>query len=73
MTTPATITLPDWPDEPHTVGDKDCEVNWCGGHYPRPCDETDDCPGLIHAAFGDENRDGDYWLFTKCDICGESD
>ncbi len=22
---------------------------------------------------GDENSDGDYWLFTKCDTCGESE
>jgi hypothetical protein len=71
---PQTITLPDWPDEPHTVGDLDCTEGWCAGdsgYYPRPCD-GDNCPGLVHAAFGDENADGDYWLFTKCDVCGES-
>ena len=51
----------------HQVGKKDCEDCW--GNYPKDCE----CGGLIHAAFGDENSDGDYWLYTKCDKCGESE
>jgi hypothetical protein len=30
------------------------------------------CPGLIHASFGDEMEDG-YWLYTRCDVCGEAE
>jgi hypothetical protein len=68
-----TITLPEWPDDPHIVGNANCYDGWCGGSYPRPCNSTEGCTGLIHAAFGDENSDGDYWLHTKCDVCGESE
>lgn len=74
MSEPRTITLPEWPDELHIVGDESCEQGWCGGSrrdYPHPCENEDG--GLVHAAFGDENADGDYWLFTQCDICGESE
>ena len=55
----------------HVVGDADCKSGWCGGisGYPKPCP----CGGLIHADFGDENYDGDYWLHTKCDRCGRSE
>lgn len=53
----------------HIKGDKECTEGWCGGlsGYPKVCS----CGGLIHADFGDENGDGDYWLYTKCDTCGE--
>jgi len=50
----------------HEIGDKDCCEGWCGNAYPEKCE----CGGLIHADFGDENSDGDYWLHTKCDQCG---
>lgn len=50
----------------HYVGDKECSGCWDG--YPKPCS----CGGLIHACFGDENYDGDYWLYYKCDMCGET-
>ncbi|HDY86908.1 MAG TPA: hypothetical protein ENH82_02195 [bacterium] len=60
----------------HIVGDKECGEGWCHGKnqspgftYPKKCF----CGGLIHADFGDENGDGDYWLHTKCDKCGESE
>jgi hypothetical protein len=53
----------------HAVGDVACAESYCGGNYPKPCE----CGGLIHADFGDENWDGDYWLYTKCDRCGESE
>ncbi len=51
----------------HIIGDKKCGECWSG--YPRECE----CGGLIHASFGDENYDCDYWLYTKCDKCGESE
>lgn len=52
----------------HEIGNADCCEGWCDGStYPKPCP----CGGLIHADFGDENYDGDYWLHTKCDRCGE--
>lgn len=53
----------------HEIGDEACCEGWCAGRsgaYPKPCA----CGGLIHADFGDENEDG-YWLYTKCDKCGE--
>lgn len=53
----------------HVIGNDRCCEGWCGGHgYPKPCS----CGGLIHADFGDEGFDG-YWLYTKCDTCGESE
>lgn len=52
--------------EPHPVG-SDCDECW-GDSYPKTCE----CGGNIHAVFGDENWDG-YWLYTKCDRCGESE
>lgn len=55
----------------HTIGDTECGEGWCGVDYPKPCEY--DCGGLVHADFGDENADGDYWLYTKCDECGESE
>lgn len=56
----------------HAVGDFDCKQGWCGDSingYPRKCD----CGGLVHAEFGDEDWDGDYWLITKCDTCREQE
>ena len=57
-------------DSEHSIGDQDCESCW--SEYPKECDAKE-CSGLIHAIFGDENWDMDYWLYTKCDICGESE
>lgn len=51
----------------HRRGNKDCTEGWCGNAYPKPCS----CGGLIHADFGDEDADCNYWLWTKCDRCGE--
>ena len=51
----------------HEVGDRKCGEGWCGRDYPRPCV----CGGLIHADFGDEDRDCNYWLYLKCDRCGD--
>lgn len=54
----------------HIRGNKECTEGWCSSsEYPKECE----CGGLIHADFGDENADGDYWLYTKCDKCGESE
>ncbi len=54
----------------HIIGDENCSVGWCGDTtgYPKPCQ----CGGFIHADWGDENSDGDYWLYEKCDQCGEN-
>ena len=49
----------------HVKGDKDCDGCWAG--YPKECE----CGGLVHAEFGDENFDGDYWLIYLCDRCGD--
>lgn len=58
-------------NQEHVVGNADCSVGWCGTkQYPKPCDNQG-CTGLVHANFGDENSDGDYWLYTQCDVCGE--
>lgn len=53
----------------HEVGNHECEEGWCndGDSYPIECS----CGGLIHADFGDEDSDCNYWLYTKCDKCGE--
>jgi hypothetical protein len=52
----------------HKVGDKRCPECF-GSAWPVPCK----CGGEIHSEFGDENSDGDYWLYTACDQCGEPD
>lgn len=57
------------PENDHPIGDADCPTCW--PNYPRPCARG--CPGLVHAEFGDENADCEYWLYTKCDVCGESE
>lgn len=53
----------------HIVGNEDCEEGFCGCRcdYPRKCT----CGGLIHAEFGDEDADCNFWLYTRCDKCGE--
>lgn len=56
-------------DYEHITGNINCEEGWCGGSsgYPKKCE----CGGLIHADFGDEDCNGEYWLYTKCDRCGK--
>ena len=62
------IVLPEH-DAHHLIGNKDCKEDWCGSHgYPELCK----CGGLIHAAFGDENYDCEYWLYEECDRCGQN-
>lgn len=63
---PAVMLLGDGQDR-HAVGAEDCAACWRG--YPEVCD----CGGLIHASYGDESASGDYWLYTRCDRCGESE
>ena len=48
----------------HVENDEHCDGCWSG--YPRKCE----CGGLIHAEFGDENYDMDYYLIYYCDKCG---
>lgn len=73
MTEPATFAFDSEGLEiEHTVGDRECTDGWCGSEYPKPCEEPG-CSGLVHANFGDENADGDYWVHTKCDVCGEGE
>lgn len=50
----------------HDGGLDNCRACWEG--YPKICE----CGGLVHADFGDENENGDYWLTKQCDNCGES-
>ena len=54
--------------DPHPSGDADCPRCWT--YYPQI---HAGCGGLMHAEFGDENADCDYWLYTKCDICGDAE
>lgn len=59
-------------DYEHDRRDPTCAAGWCSGEYgsfPAPC-ENEGCPGLVHADFGNENSDGDYWLHAECDTCG---
>ena len=52
----------------HKIGDKDCSMGWCSCiGWPHKCE----CGGLIHAEFGDEDMEGNYYLITVCDKCGE--
>jgi hypothetical protein len=61
------MPLGDSGDE-HIVGAPKCLACWAD--YPKAC-EQEGCTGLVHASFGDENADCEYWLYTKCDVCGE--
>jgi hypothetical protein len=54
-------------DTEHTVGDHDCPA--CPENYPEPCR----CGGLMHAAVGDEDLEGNPTLITACDVCGRSE
>ena len=53
----------------HVVCDEKCNVEWCDGGttYPKKCK----CGGLIHAEFGDEDSDCNYYIIMKCDTCGD--
>lgn len=71
MDTNKFIILPESYNQ-HIVGNKKCREGWCSGvdgRFPKLCK----CGGLIHAEFGDEDFDGDYWLYHKCDKCGSTD
>jgi len=61
------FTLGEFQDE-HARGNAKCPDCWMS--YPKP---HAGCTGLMHAEFGDENCDGDYWLYTKCDVCGKNE
>ena len=51
----------------HVVGDPQCPE--CLEEYPERCP----CGGLIHAAGGEEDREGTNWPLTRCDRCGRSE
>lgn len=54
-------------DVDHHVGDPQCPACW--EEYPSPCR----CGGLMHAAAGEEDEDGNVLLLTKCDRCGRTE
>lgn len=66
------MTRFDWSPEglgyEHEIGNPQCAGCW---REPSGCENHDG--GILHNEFGDENLDGDYWLYTKCDVCGESE
>ncbi len=62
ITVEALFTVGDY-DVAHKPNTKDCGACWSG--FPVGCP----CGGLIHAEFGDEYGDGDYWLYRRCDQC----
>lgn len=47
----------------HQKNNPECPACWRG--FPVPCE----CGGLIHAEFGDENANGDYYLIYRCSKC----
>lgn len=51
----------------HVVGDPQCPE--CLEEYPEPCA----CGGLIHAASGESDVEGEEWPLTRCDRCGRSE
>lgn len=51
----------------HTIADHGCPA--CPESYPEPCR----CGGLVHAAAGDADVEGNPTLLTACDICGRSE
>jgi hypothetical protein len=51
----------------HRAGAPDCPECW--EEYPEPCP----CGGLIHAAAGEEDEDGNVALETRCDSCGRTE
>jgi hypothetical protein len=50
----------------HVVGAEVCEPCWSG--YPQQ-HECGMIGCLLHAQFGDENADCDYWLYEMGDLC----
>ena len=64
MTKERMLTIGGYDD--HIADAKDCKDCWSG--FPVPCINCK--KGLVHATFGDENYDGDYWLYFKCSVCG---
>ncbi len=54
-------------DVGHHVGNRTCPE--CLEGYPERCK----CGGLIHAAVGDEDTEGNVALTTACDRCGRSE
>jgi hypothetical protein len=56
-------------DSDHIVGDPECDACWGQPPLsPHDC-ETPGC--LEHTSWGDENSDGDFWLYRMGDLCRE--
>ena len=51
----------------HVADDPQCPE--CLEEYPELCG----CGGLIHAAGGEADLDGEEWPLTRCDRCGRSE
>ena len=51
----------------HVAGDPGCPH--CLEGYPERCR----CTGLIHAAAGEKDPEGDELPLTRCDRCGRSE
>jgi hypothetical protein len=51
----------------HRADDRECPE--CCEGYPEPCR----CGGLIHAAAGEIDAEGNPMLLTECDHCGRSE
>ncbi len=51
----------------HLVGDPECPE--CLEEYPEGCR----CGGLIHAASGESDSEGDEVPITVCDQCGRAE
>jgi hypothetical protein len=64
-TTARLFTLGGDPD--HVIADHGCPA--CAESYPEPCR----CGGLIHAAVGELDVEGNPTLVTACDVCGRSE
>jgi hypothetical protein len=54
-------------DPDHVIADHGCPA--CAESYPEPCR----CGGLIHAAAGELDVEGNLALVTACDVCGRSE
>jgi hypothetical protein len=50
----------------HVVGNSGCPSCWSSEIVPHECG-TEGC--LEHDAWGDEDANGDYWLYHLGDLC----
>jgi hypothetical protein len=60
--------------EPHPCGlplDAPCPQCWSNRQDAGP-PRCRTCGGRVHNEFGDEKRDGSYWLYFLCEVCGST-